>query len=201
MEENNVKKISLSTFFLILAVIVIIIMGVFIYKLNDDKATEIKKYSELQDKINSLNETINSFQEETAKTSESASTNSTSQSNSSNNSLYIVSQIDINDSQDLYNFNTQKWVTEISGEDSLYFIAIDNEKKLYIVDRFKSVLKELDAKLEAFDVNDASIDNFVKSAKVSKQDNALIISTGNEFATYIISLDDFSVKLDEVSGD
>lgn len=61
MEENNVKKISLSTFFLILAVIVIIIMGVFIYKLNDDKATEIKKYSELQDKINSLNETINSF--------------------------------------------------------------------------------------------------------------------------------------------
>lgn len=201
MEENNVKKISLSTFFLILAVIVIIIMGVFIYKLNDDKATEIKKYSELQDKINSLNETINSFQEGTAKTLESASTNSTSQSNSSNNSLYIVSQIDINDSQDLYNFNTQKWVTEISGEDSLYFIAVDNEKKLYIVDRFKSVLKELDAKLEAFDVNDASIDNFVKSAKVSKQDNALIISTGNEFATYIISLDDFSVKLDEVSGD
>ena len=36
MEEKKVTKISLSTFFLILAIIAIIVMGIFIYKLNND---------------------------------------------------------------------------------------------------------------------------------------------------------------------
>lgn len=41
MEENRTKKVSLSTFFLILAIIVIIVMGVFMYKLYNEKTTEI----------------------------------------------------------------------------------------------------------------------------------------------------------------
>ena len=38
--ENETKKISLSTFLLILAVIIIAIMGVFIFKLNNEKNIE-----------------------------------------------------------------------------------------------------------------------------------------------------------------
>ena len=37
MKENKFTKISLSTFFLILAIITIIVMGILIYKLNNDK--------------------------------------------------------------------------------------------------------------------------------------------------------------------
>ena len=59
MEKKNVTKISLSTFFLILAIIV---MGIFIYKLNNDKTAEIKKSSELQSQVNSLSTTVNDFQ-------------------------------------------------------------------------------------------------------------------------------------------
>lgn len=55
MEEKNVTKISLSTFFLILAIIIIIVMGIFIYKLNNDKTTEIKKVTELQSQVSSFN--------------------------------------------------------------------------------------------------------------------------------------------------
>lgn len=40
MEEKNVTKISLSTFLLIIAIIAIVIMGVFIYRLNNDKTAE-----------------------------------------------------------------------------------------------------------------------------------------------------------------
>ena len=62
MEKKNVAKISLSTFFLILAIIAIVIMGIIIYKMNNDKLTEIQKSNELQLKVNSLNENIKELQ-------------------------------------------------------------------------------------------------------------------------------------------
>ena len=62
MDEKNVKKISLSTFFLILAIIAIAVMGIFIYKLNKDKAMETQKSSELQAQVNSLNGTVSDLQ-------------------------------------------------------------------------------------------------------------------------------------------
>ena len=62
MEEKNVTKISLSTFFLILAIIAIIVMGIFIYKLNNDKTAEIQKSTELQAQVNSLNGTVSDLQ-------------------------------------------------------------------------------------------------------------------------------------------
>lgn len=63
MEEKKVTKISLSTFLLILAIIAIVVMGVFIYKLNNDKTIEIQKSSELQAQINSLSTTVNNLKE------------------------------------------------------------------------------------------------------------------------------------------
>ena len=62
MEEKNVTKISLSTFFLMLAIIAIVVMGVFIYKLNNDKTVEIQKSTELQAQVNSLNGTVSDLQ-------------------------------------------------------------------------------------------------------------------------------------------
>ncbi len=59
MEEKNVTKISLSTFLLIIAIIAIIVMGVIIYKLNNERTMEIQKSTELQSQVNSLNGTIN----------------------------------------------------------------------------------------------------------------------------------------------
>lgn len=62
MEEKNITKISLSTFLLIIAIIAIIVMGIFIYKLNNDKTTEIQKSTELQSQVSSLSGTVNNLQ-------------------------------------------------------------------------------------------------------------------------------------------
>ena len=61
-EEKQATKISLSTFLLIIAIIAIIIMGVFIYKLNNDKTREIQKSENLQSQVNSLNGTVSDLQ-------------------------------------------------------------------------------------------------------------------------------------------
>ncbi len=62
MEEKKEIKISLSTFFLILTIITIIVMGIFIYKLNNDKTAEIQKSTELQAQVNRLNVTLSDLQ-------------------------------------------------------------------------------------------------------------------------------------------
>ena len=88
MEEKNVTKISLSTFFLILAIIAIVAMGVFIYKLNNDKTTEVQKSTELQAQVNSLNGTISDLQGkiDTISNTINSDSTSTSTSNTSANS-------------------------------------------------------------------------------------------------------------------
>lgn len=210
MEEMNVTKISLSTFFLILAIIVIIVMGIFIYKLNNDKTTELQKSTELQSQVNSLNSNVSELQEKISKVSKTVNTDKTQENNSSDNSvqstttnssLFIIKEINISDQQSLYNFNTKKWVKEIAGAESMHFIAIDNDKNLYIVDRFENIVKKLDAQLKKLNIDDTNVDNYVTFANVSKKDNTLVISTGDDFITYIVSLDDYSTKLAEINDD
>lgn len=82
MEEKKVIKISLSTFFLILAIIVIIIMGIFIYKLYNEKSIDNKKTTELQAKVNNLNKTISELQEKNNTISNTIYSNNTSIENS-----------------------------------------------------------------------------------------------------------------------
>ena len=94
MEENKVTKISLSTFFLILAIIAIIVMGIFIYKLNNDKTAEIQKSNELQSQVNSLNGTVSELQEKINKVSETvSSTNTVNNSTNTANSQKIDNNI------------------------------------------------------------------------------------------------------------
>lgn len=63
MEEKNVTKISLSTFFLIFSILVIIVMGIFMFKFYNEKNEEVKKSAELQTQVNSLNGTVTNLQE------------------------------------------------------------------------------------------------------------------------------------------
>lgn len=63
MEEKKSIKISLSTFFLILAIIVIIIMGYFIYKFYNDKENANNQVVTLNNQVNKLEGTVNSLQE------------------------------------------------------------------------------------------------------------------------------------------
>lgn len=58
MKEKNVTKISLSTFFLIFAILVILVMGIFMFKLYNEKTEETKKSTELQSQVNSLTSTV-----------------------------------------------------------------------------------------------------------------------------------------------
>ena len=62
MKERNAAKISLSALFLIFAILVIIVMGVYIYKLNNDKKLEIQKSAELQAQVTTLNGTVSDLQ-------------------------------------------------------------------------------------------------------------------------------------------
>ena len=89
MEEKNVKKIRLLTFFLILAIIVIIVMGVFIYKLNNDKTTEIQKSTELQSQVNSLNGNVSDLQGKIDSISKTIDSSNSTQNNPTTDTLSI----------------------------------------------------------------------------------------------------------------
>ena len=62
MEDKKGIKISLSTLFLILSLIIIIVMGIFIYKFYNEKTEATKKSAELQTQVNSLNGTVSNLQ-------------------------------------------------------------------------------------------------------------------------------------------
>ena len=74
MDEKKSKGISVSGFFLIIAIIVIIAMGYFIYKFYNDKTTEIQRADDLQAEVDRLNGTLNELQEKVANISETINT-------------------------------------------------------------------------------------------------------------------------------
>ena len=63
MKETGSMKIRLLTFFLILAVIVIGVMGYFIYKSSDENKNEENKVSEVNNEVENIESTTNSLQE------------------------------------------------------------------------------------------------------------------------------------------
>lgn len=92
MQEKKVTKISLSTFLLFLTIIIIILMGIYIYidkanssaeisKLNSDTDNMQKTVNALQNKLDSVSSTLN----ETAETSTTAI--------SSNQNKYMLSDV------------------------------------------------------------------------------------------------------------
>lgn len=86
MEEKNEVKIRISTLLLILAIIAIAVMAAVIYKTTMDKAAEVQKAEELQEQVDSLNETISDLRGKMDNISEIIdSTNSENKTNTSNN--------------------------------------------------------------------------------------------------------------------
>lgn len=67
MEEKKSIKISLSTFFLILAIIALVVMGFFIYKLSDDKTKATEQVKELNNQVAKLENSMNNLQEKVNK--------------------------------------------------------------------------------------------------------------------------------------
>lgn len=75
--EKKALKISLSTFFLILAIIVIIVMGFFMFKLYNDKNTEVQKSAKLSEEVQNLNSELNTLQDKINTISNTISSNET----------------------------------------------------------------------------------------------------------------------------
>lgn len=96
MEEKKSIKISLSTLFLILAIIAIIVMGIFIYKLYNERNIETEKAAELQSQVSSLNGTVSDLQSKInsiSKTINSSTSNKTNTDNKSNNNKTYSNQL------------------------------------------------------------------------------------------------------------
>ena len=107
MEEDKSKKISLSTFFLLLSIIAIIAMGIFMYKLNNDKTAEIKKSTELQTQINSLNETNSKLQKEINNISDTAHSNTPAETNTSSGKTTETNTTSNNDTKTESNYSKE----------------------------------------------------------------------------------------------
>ena len=86
MDKKEPLKISLSTFFLIIAIIVIIVMGFFMFKINNEKMEETKKASDLQTQVSTLNNEVTTLQDKINTISETVKTNNTIDNNSANSS-------------------------------------------------------------------------------------------------------------------
>lgn len=76
MEKRKIIKISLSTFFLIIAIIALLIMGFFVYKLNNEKTVALKQINTLESKSADVENSRNAIDDKTDdNTSESKSAN------------------------------------------------------------------------------------------------------------------------------
>ena len=130
MGEKKVTKISMSTFFLILALIAIIVMGIFIYKLNNDKTTEIKKSTQLQTQVANLNETVSDLQEKINNISNTINNKNTDDNTSNNSEKLTLSSIN----KRLYQlYSNQRYV--LLMDDNTYDTNQDFlKKKTYILD-------------------------------------------------------------------
>lgn len=143
MEEKK-GTISLSTILLIIAIIAMIVMGVYIYKLNNEKAEEVQKSNRLQEQVTNLNENVSDLQGEKDTLSSEDTTNNVdiSTTASINKRLYRL-------------YNNQRYILLI--DDNSYDMDQDFlKKKTYILDlnmtNDNAIVKEVDisSKLKPF---------------------------------------------------
>ena len=136
MEEKNTTKISISTFFLILAIIAIIVMGVFIYKLNNDKKAEIQKSAELQTQVNTLNGTVSNLQGKIDSISRTInsnnSTNNENETGTSNNNTNLSNNTEQVVKPSVGTFSVIDITEDERNDDVIGWINILDEKKFEI---------------------------------------------------------------------
>ena len=108
MDEKKPIKVSLSTFFLILAIVVIIVMGFFMYKLYNEKVAATQKVDNLNNEIDTLENTVNNFQEKID------SISNTINSNTSNSTISSESATN-NTSNEVQSVNLQLGEYSVTG--------------------------------------------------------------------------------------
>lgn len=127
MEDKKVTKISLSTFLLIIAIIIIAIMGFFIYKLNSEKAIEVKKSADLQAQVSSLNSTVSNLQSKINTISETVNSSSTPVQSSNSNSSKTASTSNTSNLDDIkYEISKKK---NQNGEEVIAVIKATKDDK------------------------------------------------------------------------
>lgn len=110
MNEKKPIKISLSTFFLIIAIIVIVIMGYFMYQFYTGKAVAEEQTAELNSKVNELQSTINNVQSVITNTTQ---TNVKEPSNSASVQEQASKNYSYKDISGVYKFNKK---VQFNGE-------------------------------------------------------------------------------------
>lgn len=83
MEEKKTIKISLSTFFLLLALVAIVVMAIFMYKFYDDKKKADEKSSNLENQLSNLNETVKDLNDKISNTDNTTDVSNTTNSETS----------------------------------------------------------------------------------------------------------------------
>ena len=121
MEEKGEIRVSLSTFFLILAIIVIGVMAYFLYTLHNEKETTAKEVNTLNSQMTDLESRIDTLQNENKNVNASNTINSTSSTgNTTNKNVTDISEI-----ENLLK-NSQKW-------DSLMVESIEESNNQYLI--------------------------------------------------------------------
>ena len=190
MEEKKVIKISLSSFLLILAVIIIVIMGYFIYELYNDKETANNKVEELSNQLNNLEDTVNILQEGINNVSNTSQLNNINGETSSNNEI-----LDANESYDEiilngsygsknsefgYEFTSDgkvKFITTFTDKEGTYTTIGENEIELTFVKKTEwDPINVDDNKSTTFQVNEKE--------KIKYVDENTLILEGTEENEY-----------------
>ena len=92
MEEKKTIKISITTLFLILAIVAIIVMGVFILKINKQQEEQIESNKELKEEINKL-KTDNNVENNTNNEIENNTTNNSTTESLANTASFTDSEV------------------------------------------------------------------------------------------------------------
>lgn len=92
MEEKKTIKISITTLFLVLAIFAIIVMGVFIIKINKQQEEQIESNKELKEEINKL-KTDNNVENNTNNETENNINNNSTTESSANTASFTDNEV------------------------------------------------------------------------------------------------------------
>ena len=92
MEEKKTIKISITTLFLILSIVAIIVMGVFILKINKQQEEQIESNKELKEEVNKL-KTDNNVENNTNNETENNTTNDSTTESLANTASFTDSEV------------------------------------------------------------------------------------------------------------
>jgi len=133
MEESNNIKIHLSTIFLIISIIMIIIMGFFIYKLYNDKQTADTKLMNLNNQVSKLEHEIDTLKSTSDK--DKGKTETTSKTSITKDDDTSIDYVFVIDSKNKYTITTDlRWKTmqNDGGSHSSIYYQIDFDNNIII---------------------------------------------------------------------